>query len=239
MSISTTISIRVDALKLTGAEGEIVFDPFSFELSSLQPYICVIGPSGSGKTTFFKSLMPRFVDDWREFETTDITISIKRNDLNFYETNGRIGYAAQMPFFVAHKTVRENIIKPFLWSGKSVPVSSDVDNILADFYLSNIVDQKAYRLSAGERQRLNLARMFIAQPEIAIIDECFSAMDEELAGNIARVIINKYANISRILVTGHRASDLVDFGHAKLKFKYRDVSGLLQTRRISVEHSND
>lgn len=228
------IGINVRAVKLKSEEGELHISSFSFELSKSAPYCCVVGPSGSGKTTFFKSLIPRFVDDWREYTEIEIDIEMKRNDIDFLKTNGRIGYAAQKPFFAAHYTVRENLLKPFRWGGKPVPTRDRIDEVIEDFVLEKIVDRQAYQLSAGERQRLNLARMFIADPELAIIDECFSPMDETLAQIIAKMITTKYAKETRVLVTGHRKQDLALFMPKVLKFSFTDESGRRPIRKVTV-----
>ena len=238
-SNSHEISINVKTLYLHGSGGVLRFEPFSFEMNGQHPHCCVTGPSGSGKTTFFKSLVPRFVRDWEEYEDIQIEVSITRDRLDFFETNGRIGYAAQTPFFIAHKTVHENLILPFKWSKTSPPNEDELHELISDFRLDRIIDRTAYKLSAGEKQRLNLARMFIARPEIAIIDECFSSMDEELAELIASVIIDKYASNMKILVTGHRKSDLSRFLPKCLRFSYSDTVSSEPLRTVIVENEDE
>lgn len=236
-----SISIDLHSLRLTSHENELLFLPFSVELSDSLPYCCIVGPSGSGKTTFFKSLIPRFVEDWQSYAETKIDIQITRNQLDFFTTNGRIGYAAQKPFFVAHHTTRESLVKPFRWSGKVDPVRTTIDEVIRDFELGNIIDRKTYQLSAGERQCLNLARMFIAGSELAIIDECFSSMDEALADKIANVVASKYARNTRILITGHRQRDLALFMPKTLRFSFSDRTDqarLRQVREVTVSEHN-
>lgn len=237
-----TISINLHSLNLTCEESELSFSPFSVDLSDSLPYCCVVGPSGTGKTTFFKSLIPRFVEDWQNYTSARIDIRITRNGLDFFTTNGRIGYAAQKPFFVAQHTTRESLVKPFDWSGKAKPLENDIDQLIEDFELRNIIDRRTYQLSAGERQCLNLARMFIAGSELAIIDECFSSMDEMLADKIARVIINKYAIDTRILITGHRQIDLKLFKLKTLKFSFSDrtdQAGRKRIREVTASEYNE
>lgn len=235
------ISIQVDALKLHSDDGMLLFSPFTLELNDKNPCCCIEGPSGSGKTTFFKSLIPRFINDWNDYSNTDIDITVMRNNLDFYTTNGRIGYAAQRPYFVAHQTVRYNLIAPFSWSKQASPLPNTVDEVLSDFFLSELVDRKAYNLSAGERQRLNLARMFIAKPDLVIIDESFSSMDEKLATQIGVAIKEKYSKRTKILISGHRSSDLTPFRDSALIFSYCDTTRSNATiqRAICVENNND
>ena len=234
-----SINISVESLELESSEGALRYEPFKFELSDRAPNCCVIGASGSGKTTFFKSLMHRFILDWQEYESVSARIHITRNGLNFYKTNGRIGYAAQRPFFIAHRSVRENLILPFHWCRGPVPSEQRVSEVINDFHLSTFLDRKAYQLSGGERQRLNLARMFIADPEIAIIDECYSALDEDLVDSISKVIVNKYAHYSRVLIAAHRINDLRYYLPAVLSFTYNDIYDNRRVRKVQVRYEYD
>jgi len=74
-----TISIKVTELRLKCEEGLLVYNPFELELSEAHPCCCVMGPSGSGKTNFYKSLVRRFVDDWREYQSVDCNVQILGN----------------------------------------------------------------------------------------------------------------------------------------------------------------
>lgn len=231
-----SIKINLKVLRLGTIEGSLAYEPFSVELTDSLPFCCVRGPSGSGKTTFFKSLIPRFVEDWRNYDTIDLDLAITRNHLDFFSTGGRIGYAAQKPFFIAHRTVRDNLTAPFGWSGSSNPSEAAINEVVHDFALTSIVHRKAFQLSAGERQRLNLARTFIASPELVIIDECFSSMDESLADEIAEIVVKKYSQNSRILITGHRTQDLKRFMPATLRFSFHDKSKPKPVREVIVSY---
>ncbi|GHT92379.1 hypothetical protein FACS1894116_02450 [Betaproteobacteria bacterium] len=59
-------------------------------------------------------------------------------------------------------------------------------------------------------------------------------MDEDLAKDVAKVISDKYALESRLLVTGHRKQDLLNFSADALFFTFSDKSGHKPTREVSV-----
>jgi ABC-type multidrug transport system ATPase subunit len=215
-----SIAVNVDRISFTSVEGALTYAPFSIEMNQDQNHCCVTGPSGSGKTIFLKCLLPRFVQDYIRYEKAVIDTSININKDDFYGNSYRIGYASQYPYFIAHKSVYQNLLAPFVWGKLELPKRQDVFAVINDFFIQDILKKKAYKLSGGEKQRVNLARMFLARPQIAIIDECLSALDEALSQEIASNIVAKYSNFCKILITGHRAKDLIPFSGLKLLFSF-------------------
>jgi lipopolysaccharide export system ATP-binding protein len=232
MTENVAITGEVRSLKLCSKNSKISFDPFNFSLNKSTPIICITGDSGSGKTTFFRSLIPRFVEEWRGSTQVSTDMTLRRNGFDFTQSNGRIGYASQSPFFVSNQTVIDNLKLPFVWAGLDMPSDTKVSKILDDFHLSPISSRKAFQLSAGERQRLNLARMFLANPDLAIIDECLSSLDERLALQIAKTIAEQYSTSCRVLATGHLRLDLLSISSFALKFTYENT----QMTDISRRH---
>jgi ABC-type multidrug transport system ATPase subunit len=229
------VEINVITLCLASPESEIRFSPFNFLLTKDKPCCSVIGPSGSGKTTFFKSLIHRFRSDWSDHSTVDIRLTVRVNGVELNKNSDSIGYAAQRPFFLPHKTVVENLRIPFRWIGSPFPTENVLNECISNFKLDSLRERRAYQLSAGERQRLNLARMFLGNPAIAVIDECLSPMDEEMAADIGNTIADKYSPFTRILVTGHRTVDLKPFMYSSGRFSYTEGnSGRTPIRNITV-----
>ncbi len=223
MTNDLTVQITVRALSLESGASKVVVRPFALTLSQDLPVAKVVGPSGSGKTTFFKSLIPAFREAWTEHSRVEIDVDVRANDVPL-PPSGFVGYAAQRPYFLPYETVRHNLVAPFKWQRRAVPSIECVQTAIVDFRLSAVQDRLAYQLSAGERQRLNIARMFLQEPAVAIIDECFSPMDEELAHDICRTLAANYTRRSRLLVTGHRRADLAFFRGVDLQFSYADTA---------------
>ena len=234
--VNETVKIDVREFELKSPKSILRFSPFSFELTRELPFACVVGPSGSGKTTFFKSLIPRFLQDWCDESQVRREISITVNNISINETQYRIGYAAQKPFFVSHRTTMDNLTAPFKWKGCQSPPETTIQETIQDFHLTAILNRYAYQLSAGERQRVNLARMFLSQPQLVLMDECLSPMDEDLTSSIANTIASKYCKKCRILIIGHRSSDLAPFSAKKLIFSYNDKTenDNIQVRNVTV-----
>ena len=73
-------------------------------------------------------------------------------------------------------------------------------------------------LSGGEKQLINVARMLVLRPEIAIIDECFSSMNEEMAFKYINIIMHNFKDVI-FIVTSHRKSDISVFGCKFIRLK--------------------
>jgi ATP-binding cassette subfamily B protein/subfamily B ATP-binding cassette protein MsbA len=148
--------------------------------------VAVIGPSGAGKTTLLL-LLPRFFDpargrvelggvDLRQWDLTDL--------------RRQIGLVLQEPIILP-ATVAENIGygKPGA-SAQDIAAAARAANALE--FIEKLPDkfhtrigEGAARLSAGERQRINLARAFLKDAPIILLDEPTSALDAESEALIA------------------------------------------------------
>ncbi len=138
----------------------------------------LVGPSGSGKTTT-SYLLPRLYDVTRGRVTID---GVDVRDVTLSSLTGLIGMVTQ-DTYLFHASVRENL-------RYANPDASDDDLVAAaraanihdtivrfeDGY-DTIVGERGYRMSGGEKQRLSIARVILADPRILILDEATSALD--------------------------------------------------------------
>lgn len=158
----------------------------------------LIGHSGSGKTTVLRMLCglePCEAMSW-QFDDVDLA------KLPIGER--RIGMVFQSYELFPHMTAKENI----LFAGEARKISLDQRNkYLSDLTqklkLDKCLNTKAQKLSGGEKQRVALARALMSQPRILILDEPFSALDEDLkeeARSLVKQTIDEY-KIPTILVT--------------------------------------
>ena len=142
--------------------------------------VALVGPSGAGKTTV-ASLIPRFWDVTEGSITLD---GVDIRSLSFMDLRGSIGLVPQEPALFSG-TVRENI-------AYARPDASEADVRTAanaahamEFIdrlplgLDTRVGERGVKLSGGQRQRIALARVFLKDPAVVVLDEATSSLDNE------------------------------------------------------------
>ena len=203
---------------LGNVRGEIEFDRVSFsyggdavleELSFrvVPGTICaILGPSGAGKSTL-ADLLVRFYDP----DAGAIRIDGRDlRDISLAELRGAVMMLDQAPYLF-HSSVRENIAyaRPEATDDEIVSAAQAAsihDRILAlPQGYDTIVAERGQTLSAGERQRIALARALLANPKILVLDEPTSALDEANERAIAETLVRVMEGRTAILIT-HRPS---------------------------------
>ena len=184
-----------DAVDLKDVKGDIKFDHVGFHyaddpkkevLADIDVHVkpgdsvALVGPSGSGKTTFC-NLLPRF------YEVSQGRILIDDQDINKFtlkSLRANIGMIQQEVYLFAG-TVRDNIEygKPGASMDEIVEAAKlanahDFILELSHGYDSHI-GERGLRLSGGQKQRLSIARAFLKNPPILILDEATSSLDTE------------------------------------------------------------
>jgi len=209
---------RPGAKPLANVRGEIEFDRVSFAYQSdavlgdlsfrVEPgTICaILGPSGAGKSTL-ADLLVRFYDPDAgviRIDGRDI------RDLPLADLRHAVLLVDQAPYLF-RASVRENIAyaRPEASDDEIVSAAQAAsvhERIVAlpDGY-DTIVAERGQTLSAGERQRIALARALLANPKILILDEPTSALDEANERAIAETLVRVAEGRTAIVIT-HRAS---------------------------------
>jgi ATP-binding cassette, subfamily B, bacterial len=191
LEIAPEVPERADAVVLPPIEGEIVFEDVSFGYDPAVPVIhgvnltiapgetvAFVGSTGAGKSTLAK-LITRFYDP------TEGRVLIDGYDLKtvtFQSLRSQLGVVPQEPFLFAG-TIRDNIsfARPsasesdVLEAVRAVGLSDVVDRLPNG--LDSVVHERGQSLSSGERQLLALARAFLAQPRVLVLDEATSNLD--------------------------------------------------------------
>lgn len=163
-------------------------------------YCCLLGPSGCGKTTVL-----RMIAGHEEVTSGDLYIGEQRvNDLPPAKRNTSMMFQSYALF--PHKTIWENV--DFGLKMRKLPNAerqTRVGEMLELIGLSHTSDRKPTQLSGGQQQRIALARALVTRPQVLLLDEPLSALDENLRVKMRSELrnIQKQFGLTFIQVTHH------------------------------------
>ena len=135
-------------------------------------FIALVGPSGCGKTT-----MLRVVADLQE--PTEGSVHVLGMTPKEVRLQQKFGFVFQQPVLFDWRTVKKNIELPLevMYYDKKER-SQRADEMLEMVGLTDFAQHYPNQLSGGMQQRVNIARAFGLRPDILLMDEPFSALDE-------------------------------------------------------------
>ena len=170
--------------------------------------IAIVGHTGGGKSTLIKLLM-RFYD----VESGSILIDGYRiKDLKLSYLREQIGLVAQDPFLF-NGTVAENILYGNIEADRDQIISAAV-SAHADRFIINLPDgydtrvgERGVKLSGGEKHRIAIARTFLKNPPILVLDEATSSVDTETENHIKQALNILMAGRTTLIIA-HRLSTL-------------------------------
>lgn len=159
-----------------------LLEPVSFDLNPGE-FTLLTGPSGSGKSTLLKIIASLQTQ-------TGGTIHFKGQDIARLKPEAyrqQVSYCFQTPTLFGD-TVRDNLALPYEIRGKKMDIEK-VKEWLTRVHLSaDMLDKRTQELSGGEKQRVSLLRNLQFLPDVLLLDEITSALDEENKQNINQII---------------------------------------------------
>jgi ATP-binding cassette, subfamily B, bacterial len=172
--------------------------------------VALVGPSGAGKTTS-ALLVPRIYDVNEGRVTVD---GHDVRDLTLHSLRASVGMVMQDPHLF-HESIAQNLrfARPGATDDDLVAACRaarihDLIASLPDRY-DTVVGERGYRMSGGEKQRLAIARMLLADPAIVILDEATSHLDSESEHAIQLALADALQHRTA-LVIAHRLSTIVN-----------------------------
>ncbi len=208
---------------LPETHGSVAFEDVSFRYEPDKPLIddldlavaagdtvAIVGPTGAGKTTLVNLLMRFYELDGGRIMVDGVdTRELTRDDLR-----RRFGMVLQ-DTWLFHGTIRENIVYGRDDATEAAVIAAaeaaHVDHFvrtLPDGY-DTVIDDDASNLSAGEKQLLTIARAFLADPRILILDEATSSVDTRTEVLIQRAMARLMKGRTTFVIA-HRLSTIRD-----------------------------
>ncbi len=221
MDTKSKIKEKKNAPSLTNVKGDVRFDKVNFGYYTEDPVIKnvsfhmkpgqmvgLVGPSGSGKSTIGNLL-------FRFFDPNSGTVSIDGKDLKdvkIKSVRDNIGIVSQETVLF-NTTFAENIRfgKPDASMDEVIKAAKLAH--IHEFIMAqpkkykNKVGERGVKLSGGERQRISIARVFLRNPRIIVLDEATSSLDSESEEFIQKAL-QKVTKGRSTLVIAHRLSTI-------------------------------
>jgi ATP-binding cassette subfamily B protein len=209
------------AVDLENVEGRIDFNDVAFSYNDKTEVlkninitinkgetVALVGPSGSGKTTFC-NLIPRF------YEVNEGSITIDGKDirsLTLSSLRRNIG-VVQQDVYLFTGTIRDNIIygKPDATREEIIRAAKLAN--AHDFIMElengydTFVGERGVKLSGGQKQRISIARAFLKNPPILILDEATSSLDNE-SERLVQESLKLLTEGRTTLIIAHRLSTI-------------------------------
>ena len=218
---NTTPTIDNGNEKLTSFNKKIEISNLNFEYVKNFPVLndisidinkgqttAIVGSTGSGKSTLIKLVLRLYDSTSGEIKFDGKNI----RDLELDSLRNKIGLVSQ-DIFLFEGTVFENIAYGNLdakdeevWEAAKLSESDKFINLLPNKE-NTIVGERGQKLSGGQRQRISIARAILKNPEILILDEATSAVDNETEAAIQRSI-NTLKEGRTVIAIAHRLSTI-------------------------------
>ncbi|MDA7554299.1 ABC transporter ATP-binding protein [Gammaproteobacteria bacterium] len=161
--------------------------------------VSILGPSGCGKSTLLRLIAGLEKPDQGEIRINDIKVSDNENLIPPEKRN--IGLVVQEKALFPHLSVFENICFGIKKNKDKDLIASELLNLLK---IDNLKNKYPHEISGGEQQRVALARSLAPKPNFLMLDEPFSALDEDLKETLYKDISQVFLDMScAILLVTH------------------------------------
>ncbi len=227
-------------------EDKILVEDISFTVEEGNVF-AIVGPSGAGKTTILRLIcgLDQPTSGSIHYQDKEIT-HLKPNERGFT-------FVFQDGALFPHLTVEKNIgygLKPYGYTKEKI--QENIQTYTKLLKINHLLDRYPSSLSAGEKQRVGIARAFVREPKLILLDEPFSNLDPLLKEELKKdlMAIQKKQNQTMILVT-HDQNEALELANEILVIKdgkyvecnipselYRNPRNLFTAQFIGIPQMN-
>jgi lipopolysaccharide export system ATP-binding protein len=168
----------------------------------------LLGPNGAGKTTTFYMIVGLVRPDAGR-------ILIDKEDISglpmYRRARRGIGYLAQEPSVFRKLTVEDNLRAILENLGLTADeMAARLETLLDDLSIKHLRQVKAYKLSGGERRRLEITRAMVSEPKFMLLDEPFAGVDPIAVNDIQTIVAGLRRRGIGVLITDHNVEQTLD-----------------------------
>lgn len=187
------------------------------DVSIANELLVIEGASGAGKTTILNCLSGLTTPDSGHIAVDDRVLFDDKARINISTEKRHIGYLFQNYALFPNMTVRNNILyglhnkRGFRHRQERREMLDYADYTMDTLGISHLADKRPTHISGGEKQRVALARAMVTRPALMLLDEPFSALDENTKEKIYEefMAFKDTLRIPTVLIThNHRETEL-------------------------------
>ncbi|QYN58268.1 ABC transporter ATP-binding protein [Lactobacillus panisapium] len=203
-------TLTAENLSFSYEPGEPVLESVSFT-SKPNSVIAFAGPSGGGKSTIFALIERFYQPDSGKIMIDEQNIA----EIDLENWRSQIGYVSQNSAIFSG-TIRDNLTYGLpgslsdaeLWRGLALAYA---DKFVQDFpkQMDTEIGERGIKLSGGQKQRLAIARAFLRDPKILMLDEATASLDSESESKVQQALDKLMVNRTT-LVIAHRLATIVN-----------------------------
>jgi ATP-binding cassette subfamily C protein len=199
-----TVGIALDQVSFAYDEGETVLDDVSLRVAAGEK-VALVGASGGGKSTLVQALLGLYPVKSGQIFYGDMPVT----EIGWEAVREHVGVVLQHPVLF-NDSVRANLTlgreadDATLWQALEIAQLKDF-MVALPHGLDTVVGRQGVRMSGGQRQRLAIARMIVANPRIVILDEATSALDSDTERRLHQALGAFLAGRTTLIIA-HRLS---------------------------------
>lgn len=176
----------------TGTGPLKVVDDISFKVEEGE-FVCLLGPSGSGKSVTLNCIAGLLDATSGDIKVDGVSVSEKKP---------HYGYIFQQPRLLPWRTIEENL-QFALRAETGLPVPNEKKRIADVLELVNLAGYEKFymhQISGGMQNRVGIARAYVRNPDLLLMDEPFGALDEMTARKLRSELVETWSRDKRTVV---------------------------------------
>lgn len=182
----------------------------------------LMGASGSGKSMTLKCIAGIETPDQGRIVLNDRVLFDSEKKINVPIQKRNVGYMFQSYALFPNMDVYENI-SVGLRARKVKDVDIVVRKVMKQFQISELASRYPEQLSGGQRQRVALARLMAYEPDVLLLDEPFSALDEDLKEDLLRELKSELQISRPVVFVSHNKEEVNELCDFKYKIKQGEI----------------
>ena len=199
-----TVSLRVENICFSYGEDFNVLDDVSLEIAAGEK-VALVGASGGGKSTLVQIILGLYPADSGELYFDGVNL----REIGLDVVRENVATVLQSPAMF-NDTVRENLCLGRQHNDEEIWQALEIAQLRAMVEkmpsgLDTVIGRSGIRISGGQRQRLAIARMILADPKVVILDEATSSLDTETEARLHEAM-HEFLQQRTTLIIAHRLS---------------------------------